>query len=274
MKLNNSVKKDIYIALTVWKELLNEFLPNDIEYIFTKGSSSKSWETDIDYVPLISDVDIHIKLRNNKKRILSYKNGFDQAFFFTSNYEKRFLIACKQVNHEKIHLPRVQIVELESHGRKGYVVPPRNKDVIWVQGSFQFPEEMEHNKIREMDRKSLLQEKPFIDSLPQTLFELSGLDYYTLLYRLSSRISPCPIRLLTQVLAENPHEIWSLNKSSIHKMLLENEFTTIADNYEQFYLNGWRLFESSFTDMDIFRLMIKNGYFLLNGCYNELIKLK
>ncbi len=273
MKLNDSVRKDISIALTVWKELLNEFLPDGIEYIFTKGSSSKPWETDIDYVPLISDVDIHIKLYNNKKKLLSTTNGFNQAVFFTTNYEKWFSTECKRINHKKIHLPRVQIVQIESHGRKGYVVPPRNKDIIWIQGSFPFPEEMDHNKLRDMDKKSLLQEKPFIDSIPDIFFEQSGFDYYTLLYRLCSRMSPCPIRLLTQVLPDNPHDIWALNKSSIFKLLQKNGFTTIAENFEQFYLNGWRLFESSFMDMNVFRMMIKNGYFLLTSCYEELLKL-
>lgn len=273
MRLNENFRKDISIAIGIWRDLLNEFLPNKIEYIFTKGSSAKKWESDIDYVPLVSDVDIHIKFRDKRKKLLSNDKSFEQATFFTSNYEKRFADQCQQVQHTIKHLPRVQIVQLDFHGRKGYVVPPREKDVTWIQGKTQFLEEMDHDELKEMDRKSLLNEKPFIDALPDTFFELSGLDYYTLFYRLSSRISPSPIRLLTQVTAGNPHDLWALNRSSIKKILIQQGYNEIATHLENFYLNGWKLFDSSFSDPSIYRSIIKDGYFLLENCYEEVIKL-
>jgi len=272
MKLNELIKKDITFANDVWKSLLNDFAKDNIEYLFTKGSSAKKWQTDIDYVPIISDVDIHVKFKDNKKKLLNKSNAFDEASFFTGNYERLFYKSCKELNHKPIHVPRVQIVQLEFHGRKGYVVPPREQDIIWLQGKSDFPEEMDHQTIREMDRKSLLNEKLFIDSIPETFFELSGLGYYTLLYRIGSRISATPIRLLTQLLDENPHNIWALNKTSIKKLLSEHNLTTIASSYEQYYITGWKLFESSFTDSELYRTMIKHGYYVLKGCYEELQK--
>ena len=271
-RLNESIKQDITLSLRVWQSLLNEFIPNGIEYIFTKGSSAKKWESDIDYVPIISDVDIHIKLKNNKKKLLSKNNSFENASWFTNFYEKSFYKTCEEVNHNSLHLPRVQIVQLDFHGRKGYIVPPREQDVTWLQGKSIFPEEFDHEKIREMDRKSLLNEKAFIDTIPESYLELSGLEYYTLLYRINSRMSATPVRLLTQILNENPHDIWAKNKTSIKNILIENNFSELASYYENYYVNGWKLFESSFTDTSIFRTMIKDGYNLLQGCYEELKK--
>lgn len=273
MKLNESIKKDITLSIDVWKTLLNDFAKDDVEYLFTKGSSAKKWESDIDYVPIISDVDIHVKFQNKKKKLLNRKKAFADASFFTENYEKSFYNSCKKMNYKPIHVPRVQIVQLEFHGRKGYVVPPREQDIIWLQGTSTFPEEMDHQIIREMDKKSLLNEKLFIDSIPETFFELSGLGYYTLLYRIGSRISPSPIRLLTQQMDENPHDIWAMNKTTIKNLLLEHNLNAIASNYEQYYVTGWKLFESSFTDNELYRTMIKNGYYVLKGCYEELLKL-
>lgn len=273
MKLNQFIKKDISIALEVWAKALNELLPDQIDYIFTKGSSMKVWESDIDYVPRISDVDIHVKLLHSRKKILTKDNPLNQSLFLSKFYEINFNQYCQEINYEPIHLPRVQIVQLDFHGRKGYVVPPREQDIIWVQGKGTFPEEMDHTLVRKIDKKSILNEKLFIESIPETLFELSYLDYYTLLYKLNARISPTPIRLLTQVLNDNPHDLWSLNKTSVKKKLLDNDYKEIARHYENYYLNGWKLFEKNFISMDIYLEMIQDAYFLLKKCYDEIINL-
>lgn len=271
MKLNKNIKKDISLALDIWSMLLTELLHDDIDYIFTKGSSLKEWETDIDYVPRISDVDLHIKFAHSRKKLFSNKNSLDQAMFLARSYEKNFTLKCQEENYNPTHLPRVQIVQLDSHGRKGYVVPPREKDVMWIKGKTDFPEEMDHNLVRKMDKKSILNEKSFIESIPHTLFELSQLDYYTLLYKLNSRISPTPIRLLTQVVNDNPHDIWALNKTSIKKELLNCGYNEIAFHYEQYYLQGWRLFESNFELTELYLEMIQHGYLVLKKCFDEIM---
>ena len=274
MRLNDSIRKDIDIAIQVWKVMLNEYLRDNIDYMFTKGSSAKIWESDIDYVPILSDVDIHIKLTGNKRKILPNKNAFKQSSFFTSNYELLFKKLCKEKNHESFHLPRIQIVQLDFHGRKEYVIPPREKDITFIQGSTTFPKEMEHSQIRRIDKKNLLNEKQFLSSIPEIYFELSGLDYYSLLYRISSRISPSPIRLLTQLMTEeNPHDIWTFNKTSIKNHLQEFNLGNIASFYESFYLTGWKLFESGFADKNYFRSMIESGYNVLTYCYEEMLKI-
>lgn len=272
MNLTDNFKQDITLAVNVWTELLNEYFSDGIEYIFTKGSSVKKWESDIDYVPIISDVDIHIKLRD-KRKLLQYSNSFEVADSFSKNYEQNFNSSCTDINYTPTHFPRVQIVQLEFSGRKGYVVPPRQQDVVWIQGKGDFPEEFDHGKLKLMDKKNLLGEKLFIDSIPNTLLELSGLEYYTLLYKINSRISPSPIRLLTQVVNKNPHDIWASNKTSIRNLLLDNNYNEIAEYYEQYYFNGWKLFEKQFMDMSLYREMIKIGYYLLKNCYSELKKL-
>ena len=75
MKLQEDIKQDIQIAIKVWKDMLNDFMPDNIDYIFTKGSSAKKWESDMDYVPVISDVDIHVKLKGVRKKLLAKRSS-------------------------------------------------------------------------------------------------------------------------------------------------------------------------------------------------------
>ena len=231
------------------------------------------WETDIDYVPRISDVDIHIKLLHSRKKILTKENPLNQSLFLSKFYETNFNQYCLEKNYEPVHLPRVQIVQLDFHGRKGFVVPPREQDIFWIQGKGTFAAEMDLNLVIIIEKRIFLNELLFILYITETLFELSQLDYYTLLYKLNSRISPTPIRLLSQVLNDNPHDLWALNKTSVKRKLLESGYHELATHYENYYLNGWKLFEKNFISTDLYLEMIQDGYFLLKNCYDEIIKL-
>jgi hypothetical protein len=273
-KLQESYKKDIKIAIDVWKSiLLSELGEDSIECIFTKGSSVKLWESDIDYVPILSDVDIHLKVKDKRKKILEGADSFAKGLKISENYNKLFFETCGKIIYSSKHLPRVEIVQLNAHGRKGYVVPPRAKDLHIIYGKMKYQEEMDHNDIRKMDKKSLINEKNFIETFPNKFFELSGIDYYSMLYRLNVRVSPSPIKLLTQINEENPHDLWSLNKTSVRKVLEESGYAEIAKNFEEYYKTGWKLFESNFTNPNLYRQMIKCGYTVLTECYNEILKL-
>lgn len=268
------MRLDISLAIEVWQEMLNTRLPNEIAYIFTKGSSAKKWDSELDYVPVLSDVDIHIKLTEKRKRILDSPDSFEQASFFTTNYSKKFNQKCKEMNHTPQHLPRVQIVQLDLEKRKGYVVPPRECDVTWIQSKTTLPDEMDHEQVRQMDLLNLQSEASFVKAIPNTYMELSGLEYYPLLYRINSRISPSPIRLLTQIIDENPHDIWAYNKTTIKSKLIEYKYQELAEYYEIYYIQGWELFKSNFTDIEIFQDMIKTGYYFLRNCLEEIGKIQ
>ena len=273
MNLNSNTRMDINLAIEVWKEMLNVSLPNEIEYIFTKGSSAKKWETEIDYVPQISDIDIHVKLKEKRKNLLNLDDSFEHASYFTTNYEDLFNEMCRGKKYSPQHLPRIQIVQLDLVKRKGYVVPPRDCDITWIQGNTTLPDEMDHNLVRKMDLMNLQSESSFISSIPRTYMELSGLEYYTLLYKINSRISPSPIRLLTQILDTNPHDVWAYNKTEVKNKLIENHFEELARYYEIYYIQGWELFKNNFTDIELYQDMIKTGYYFLKGCTEELNKI-
>ena len=65
MKLLPKIRTDIYHSLSIWKDLLINEFEEKIEFIYAKGSAVKPWDSPLDYVPILSDLDIHIKLYSN-----------------------------------------------------------------------------------------------------------------------------------------------------------------------------------------------------------------
>ena len=57
----NILKKEIKYMLDSFVEALLEIIPKkDIAGIYFKGSAIKEWASPLDYVPEISDIDIHL----------------------------------------------------------------------------------------------------------------------------------------------------------------------------------------------------------------------
>lgn len=53
-------RKDVETAIAVWGELIPKRMGDKISYATLEGSVLKSWDDLVDYVPVISDLDIHI----------------------------------------------------------------------------------------------------------------------------------------------------------------------------------------------------------------------
>lgn len=257
--------QDIEVSLTVWETMLREYLSNDCVFIFAKGSAVKPWDDPIDYVPIISDVDIHVRL--SAERVMfpqQIGSSLDASLWFTETYEERFW----QANPSGMHLPRVQVVNLNVIERNPSYVPPRASDLRVLFGEVLLTETPEASVVRRMDRKNLLADlKEFVRAIPEKMFDRSGVEFYTLLRQMNWRVSPSPFRLLTQVLTDvNPLDVWTWNRSKVCTQLVELGYKTIASHYRGFYLAGWDLFSEGFSSPNPYRRIISEGYQLLRLC--------
>ena len=88
--MHESIKEDVQIAIKIWKELLLEQFSDDIEYMYVKGSAVKGWSSIIDYVPQISDIDIHVKVKDEQNSELVHPS-LETALRVGPEYEKRFI---------------------------------------------------------------------------------------------------------------------------------------------------------------------------------------
>ena len=113
--------------------------------------------------------------------------------------------------------------------------------------------------IRNTDKGKLLENQEYLNSIPEKLLDRTELDLWVLIRRISWRISPTPIRLLTQLDNICPKEAWSWNRTKVCNVLRENGYFEIADNYEAYYKKCWELFLTKFDNTEIFHEAIKLG---------------
>ena len=263
-KLMRKARDDVHLCIGIWSDLLGSLYGDNLVSAYSKGSGVKPWDSEIDYVPLISDVDIHINLKPEVPITTDDSTAFELAMKASMEYERRFL----EASPEHLHIPRTQITFVRMLEDMTNYVAPRASEVQTLIGRFKETKPLLAERVREIDYEQLLSMKPFLEDIPRTLIDRTGLDLWNLLRRLTWRVSPSPVRLITQR-HEDPYEVWTWNRTRILSELEAMDYDVIAQNYKSFYDVGWRLFLSDFSDSGFYREMIGHGYHLLWGCVRE-----
>ncbi|MFX0123954.1 MAG: hypothetical protein ACFFAE_09970 [Candidatus Hodarchaeota archaeon] len=263
-------RKDINHSLDIWKNLLIKEFQENIEYIYAKGSAIKQWDSPLDYVPILSDLDIHFKLVNNYEIFQNSPDPITKSLEISEEYEQNYA-----KNYPKsLHLPRTQLVAINHLQKLPEYVPPRFIDVRIVYGEPIFPNNPDPLRIREIDYNHLIKIKETLRNSPMNLIDRSGLDYWVLIRRINWQVSPTPFRLLTQVSSIAPMEIWSWNRSKIITELKNHGLEEIVDHYKQFYLNGWEAFLAEYRNSENLRQIIFHGCKVLQSSLQILQELK
>ncbi|MHA1948395.1 MAG: hypothetical protein ACW99G_07660 [Candidatus Thorarchaeota archaeon] len=252
-------KKDTQCALNVWSEILPEILGPRLESIYAKGSAIKPWNSHIDYVPTISDVDIHITLKDDKPLFGPYSNDFEKAIEISKQCEEEFI----RRRPDSFHVPRMQVMETHFLKQNERYTPPRPQDILVLFGDPKIPTKLPNPEtIREGDLKNIIEEREYIFEMPRRIFDRTGLDFWAVIRVMTWRVSPSPVRILTQNHTD-PIDVWSWNRTKIHESLLQRGYEKLAGHYHGFYDAGWRLFLSGFKDLKAFRETAVHGYYVL-----------
>lgn len=270
--LMKRARNDVDISFKIWTEILEEKFAGKINYSYAKGSAVKDWDSAIDYVPILSDIDIHLSVNDVDSFLGSNYEAVELGLELPKLYEERYV----EQNPDHLHIPRTQIMLIEQlKNFVDYVIPDYNsvkfiKGSKSMLGSFKIPTTRE---IRGIDKKKILDEKSYIDKIPFSVLDRTGLDQWQFMRQMSWRISPMPVRLLSQIV-EAPFYLWNENRTNLVKLLKENNFNSIANYYENYYNIGWKLFSNNFDDAELFRELVRNGHSVLLECYNEVQNLE
>ena len=273
--MESSLQLEINVALDIWKNMLLEKFLAELEYIYAKGSSIKQWNSKIDYVPQISDVDIHVKVRDGVQCDL-LKPSMELSRQIGSDYEKRFKKFFENQSIHFTHLPRIQLVlinKIKDTEREIFYQRPQDVKIIYGNPIFAIGEQ--GKKVRKQDRMALESLEKTLEKIPLDLLDRSDyLEYYAVLRRINYVVSPSPIRLLTQLLiTENPYDIWAWNRTIIVKELKKLSLTNLAVVYEQYYTLAWDLFEQDFQNTALFLKLIATGLEVLELVNKEYLAL-
>ncbi|MHA1908718.1 MAG: hypothetical protein ACW98Y_15570 [Candidatus Thorarchaeota archaeon] len=262
VKLHERAREDVNACIEVWKEIFSAE-DREIEYAYAKGSATKNWDSPIDYVPEISDVDIHV-FTTNDEGLFHPPNDFNDAMQISERYETRF----HEIKQDALHMPRSQIMRIDRLKELPNYCPPRINDVQILFGEPKQEELPEIDTIRRNDITNLLGLEEYIEPIPRQVFDRAGHDLWYLIRSMTWRVSPSPVRILSQS-HEDPIDLWSWNRTRIEQELRNRGLGQIADSYRGFYMSGWDLFLSDFKGLSAYRDVVNHGYNLLRQCIEE-----
>lgn len=198
--------------------------------IYGKGSAFKEWSSPLDYVPEISDLDIHIRVASHHTLLLFHQD-LDFALRFQNQLEK---------NPEYIAAPPGTVNIL--HG------------IPYIAGDYKDGE-----RLKELSLNSILGHQGFLSHCGREFFDKTGKYNFLSLRYISWRIGPLSPQLLT-LEGYPPHEAWSHNRTQAIGALEELGMKDVAGALRGYYSNSRDYFLSRYLNVDKARMALKFGY--------------
>lgn len=228
---------------------VDEFVPEaHLRGVYFKGSASKDWNTPCDYVPELSDLDLHLWFQEDVTE--KYEAQFRESVFslrFSGQVERGFLEQVPQ----PLHWPRPQILILNDALRRS---PIWSRSHALVLRGEAYPGT---DPTTLEDRETLLRVAREASGLGLDWMDKVGPQLWTALRSLNFRLSPLPARLLSAMGAGA--WVWGQNRSTLIQELRIRGFANVADGLEDYYAHAWRGFQSGWTDPRPMRAALTSG---------------
>lgn len=223
--------------------------PAALRGVYFKGSASKPWPDPMDYVPELSDLDLHLWLEDGVDR--APLTALPAALDFAREVGAAYAAACP----DPLHWPRLQIKFLNDM----LAQPGFQASSATVLHGEPYPGEPPS---RAQDRLALLEQGEAALRLGPGAFDKVGPDQFTLLRALAWRVSSCASRLL-HLLGGSPDLAWSSPRSVLVQALADLGRGEFAGLYRAYYQRAWDGFESRWRDAAALQGSIELGFEVL-----------
>jgi hypothetical protein len=226
--------------------------PDAVLGIYVKGSAYRPWDSLVDYVPELSDVDIHVRVGPDAFGDLSsLEVAIDVADCALTRFVDRV--------DDPAHIPRPQLQSLnELEEMPGYLGSPVGSLRTLFGEAYDGEDRDAYSDARASDVRRFMFDADFIrDELPSKVIDRPGAGFWKAISRITWRVGPAGPRLLSWS-GMHPFDAWSLNRTSVIAALRERGLDMVAEAYGDFYLAGWDGFRSNFQDTDAARLALRS----------------
>ena len=250
------LKNEINYMVEAFVEILLEEIPkSEIEGIYFKGSAQKDWESPLDYVPELSDIDIHL-LFSNDLSIEKNLGSTSRAMDIQAKVESRYFLKTPN----PLHVPRPQLVILNQLLRdEDYIPSPQNVVSVLYGKNYPKPDYSSNpEKIRLIDCNRLINEEEYLSRFPLHIIDKLSKYLWDSLRGLVWRVSPIGPRLL-HILGLSTEKAWGINRTKIVSLLKEMGEHQLVQDYSEFYLFGWKYFLSKYSDSNAGRSSLMSG---------------
>ncbi len=240
------------LAACVRDQLLARIPEDEIRGLYLKGSSVKAWESPLDYVPEISDVDLHLWFRDDN----TWRRHLDtvpQALAIQAGIEACF----KDRIARPIHQPRLQLIVMDKlmAEREGFVHAPRSTVTVLHGEAYPEADYSDPHAIRRYNSADLVEQAAWVERVPLQVIDKPGVYAREGLRQLVWRVAPVG-PLVLHISGLDTEHVWSLNRTRATAALRDLGFTNLADDYRAFYLAAWDYFLSGFIDTNACRAAI------------------
>ena len=196
------------LAACVRDQLLALIPADEIRGLYLKGSSVKAWESPLDYVPEVSDVDIHVWFRDDN----SWRRHLDtvpQALEIQAGVEACF----KDRIARPIHHPRLQLIVLNTliTGLEGLVHAPRSTVTVLHGEAYPKADYSDPDTIRRYNSADLVERAAWVEQMPLQIIDKPGIYAREGLRQLVWRVAPVG-PLVLHVSGLDTEHVWSLNR--------------------------------------------------------------
>ncbi|MEZ4502452.1 MAG: hypothetical protein R3C39_07495 [Dehalococcoidia bacterium] len=225
-----------------WVEVLRGRFGDALTAVYFKGSARKPWDSPIDYVPSLSDVDLHVRLASDAD--IEALDDLDAALDLAATA----LRAYRAHVPNPLHVPKPQLNLLNVLERDPLYAPSPPETVATLHGpSYEAHplDEEARRSYRELDRAGLVRHVEFVQDLPMRVLDRPGALLLRIVDELNWRISPIAPRVLS-MLGTPFEEAWSMNRTRLVATLEERGHADLAHAYAGYYRAGWRLFLEGF----------------------------
>lgn len=208
-----------------------------IRGIYLKGSAHKPWDSAIDYVPTVSDVDVHLWLHSSED--LDDLRDLDAAL----ETADAILGAFRRRVGQPLHVPKPQLSIVNTlRDLPGYVESPAATVETLFGEPYRAadPSAEQAASVRDRDRESLRQHDEFLAALGLRAIDRPGPYLRRIFDELPWRVSPVAPRVLSAS-GGGYDEVWSANRTRLVAMLESRGFDALARAYVSYYEAAWRL---------------------------------
>jgi hypothetical protein len=211
--------------------------------IYSHGSSTKPWDSPVDYVPELSDVDVHILLREPER----LEGDLKRALAIQAGYERRFAARCPHPFH--FPRPQIQVINGQLGSPDWFSPPPGLAKTLFGIESEQVRPPPTQDRVQKADLAHLVDPAipELLGRLPMWLIDRPGRYLWQALRDFGWRVGPTASRVLT-VDGADYEAAWGGNRTRIIQTLVEVGEDELAEAYAGFYLRGWDYFRSEHLD--------------------------
>jgi hypothetical protein len=227
----------------------------DITAIWLTGSVRKRWDSPLDYVPELSDVDVHVRFARPEH----WTDALDveAGLVLHAAIEQRYADAVL----DPLHTPRVQLVPVHQvEALPNYFGPPAGTAESLFGGAPPVAAAVDPHAASRVDAETLvaMADAEMLAVEPFRFAELPGWHLFGAIRNLNWRVSPAGARALS-ALGTAYETAWALNRTEALQHLRDAGEHELARSYAGYYEHAWAFFLSRWRDPAAGRETLAHG---------------